>query len=352
MKITLNGKIIEAKQGQTIFQAARDNGIYIPTLCYHEKTGPAGKCRACVVEVEGMRGLQTSCSVLAKDGMVVTSNSENVLDAQRLVVDLLLSTGRHNCLSCEKNGNCDLQKAAYYLGIEVGSFQYADMKPDIDDSSEFIQIDRSKCISCGRCIAACNNVVVNNVLNFGYRGHETQIVFDTNLPMGGSSCVQCGECSQLCPVGAIIDKRAVGKGREWEFDKVETICPYCGVGCNLELNVDRKTNSIVKIRGVEDAPTNEGMLCVKGRYGFDFVGSDERLTTPLIKDADGEFREASWEEATDLIVEKLSFIRDTYGPDTIMGLTSAKATNEENYTFQKLIRTALKTNNVDHCARL
>lgn len=352
MNITLNGKIIEAKQGQTIFQAARDNGIYIPTLCYHEKTGPAGKCRACVVEVEGMRGLQTSCSVLAKDGMVVTSNSETVLNAQRLVVDLLLSTGRHNCLSCEQNGNCDLQKAAYFLGIEVGSFQYADMKPDIDDSSEFIQVDRSKCISCGRCIAACNNVVVNQVLNFGYRGHGTKIVFDTNLPMGSSSCVQCGECSQLCPTGAIVDKRAVGKGRSWEFDKVETICPYCGVGCNLELNIDRKTNSIVKIRGVEDAPANEGMLCVKGRFGFDFVGSDERLTTPLIKDANGEFQEASWEDATNLIVEKLSFIRDTYGPDTIMGLSSAKTTNEENYTFQKLFRTALKTNNVDHCARL
>ncbi len=352
MKITINGKVIEAKEGQTILQAARDNGIYIPSLCFHEKVGAAGKCRACVVEVEGMHALQTSCSAPVKESMVVTTNSEKATNAQRLVIDLLLSTGRHDCLSCEKNGDCELQKAAYFLGIEKGSCQYEEMKPDIDDSSEFIQIDRSKCISCGRCIAACNHTVVNEVLDFGYRGHDTQIVFDNNLPMGTSNCVQCGECSQLCPVGAIIDKRAIGKGRTWEFDKVETICPYCGVGCNLELNIDRKTNSIVKIRGIENSPVNNGMLCVKGRYGFDFVGHQDRLKTPLIKNQDGSFREASWEEATDLIVEKLSNIKDTYGANTIMALASAKVTNEENYTFQKLFRTALKTNNIDHCARL
>jgi predicted molibdopterin-dependent oxidoreductase YjgC len=164
------------------------------------------------------------------------------------------------------------------------------------------------------------------------------------------TCVQCGECSQICPVGAIIDKNAIGKGRLWELDKVETVCPYCGVGCKLNLHIDRKINKIVKVSGVEGSPTNDGMLCVKGRYGFDFVAHEDRLTTPLIKE-NGEFREASWEEAIGLVASKLTSIRDEHGADTIMALASAKVLNEENYTFQKLIRTGIGTNNLDHCAR-
>jgi len=255
MEVYLNGKAFEANPGETVLQLALRNGIYIPHLCYHEKTGQAAKCRACVVEIEGMNGLlKTSCNLPVTDGMRVTTNSKKVLNAQRNVVDFSLSSGRHDCMSCEQNGNCELQDAAYYLGIERASFQLYDDRYEIDDSSEFIVVDRSKCINCGRCAAGCNNTVVNEVINIGNRGFGTKIVFDMDLPMGSSSCVQCGECMQLCPVGCIIDKRAIG------------------------------------------SPTNNGMLCVKGRFGFDFIQDERRITTPLIKE-NGKFREAGWDEA-------------------------------------------------------
>lgn len=351
MKVTINNKIIEAQPGQTVLQVARDNMIYIPSLCYHPKTGPAGKCRACVVEIEGMRGLQTSCTIEVKEGMKITTNSMQAREAQKLVVNLLLSSGRHDCLSCEQNGACELQEAAYFLGIEHPAFSLPEEDIEIDDSSEFVYRDHSKCIKCGRCIVGCNTTVVNEVLDFGYRGHSVKVVCDNDLPMGKSSCVQCGECVQLCPVGAIIDKRARGLGRSWELEKAETVCPYCGVGCKLTLHIDRAKNTIVRVTGVEDGPANNGMLCVKGRYGFDFVASPERLTTPLIKE-NGTFRNATWDEAIGVIASRLGEIKQKYGSDAIGGFASAKCSNEENYVFQKFIRSVIGTNNVDHCARL
>jgi len=332
MTVYLNGKAYEASPGETVLQVALRNNIYIPHLCFHEKTGQAAKCRACVVEIEGMPGLKTACNTPVTEGMQASTLTRKVLDAQKLVVDLILSSGQHDCLSCEQNGNCELQDAAYYLGIKKPSFQLYDDEYEIDDSSEFIIVDRSKCINCGRCVVGCNQTVVNEVINFGNRGFETKIVFDTDLPMGTSTCVQCGECVQLCPVGCLIDKRALGAGRTWELDKVETVCPYCGVGCRIEVHVDRTQDKM-------------------GRYGFDFVNSEERITSPLIKDK-GKFREASWEEAIELIAKKFISIKEEYGSDAIAGLASAKVTNEENFVFQKLIRKEVGTNNVDHCARL
>jgi predicted molibdopterin-dependent oxidoreductase YjgC len=348
MKITINGKQVEAREGQTVLQAALAAGIYIPHLCYHEKVGVAGKCRACVVEIEGMRGLQTSCSVLAKEDMNVTTNSPTVLNAQRLVVDLMLSSGTHDCLACEQNGNCELQDAAYYLGIERPSVQYGEINREFDISSEFIYVERNKCISCGRCVAACNNVVVNEVLDFGHRGHHTEIVFDADKKMGESTCVQCGECVQICPVGAIVEKKNKGRSRYWETQKVRTTCPYCGVGCQLELHV--KDDQIVKVTGVEDAEPNKGRLCVKGRFGYDFIYSKDRLTTPLIKEK-GQFREASWDEALGLIASKFKAIIEKDGPDAVAGVSCARSINEDSYSMQKLFRSVFKTNNIDHCAR-
>jgi predicted molibdopterin-dependent oxidoreductase YjgC len=354
MEIKINGKKYKAKAGQTVLDVARENGIYIPNLCYHAKTGKAGKCRACVGEIEGMKGLQTTCTVEAKDGLSITLNSKKVLGAQRLVVDLMLSSGKHDCLSCEKSGVCELQEAAYYLGIERPSFTTPDdVTEKYDDSSELIIRDDSKCIKCGRCVAGCNTTVVNEVLDFGYRSGETKVICDDDLPMGDSSCVQCGECSQICPVGAIIDKKSKGKGRPWELKKVDSVCAYCGVGCQMTLHVNEKSNSIIKVTGVEGAPTNNGMLCVKGRYGYDFVNSPERLTKPLLRDQKGgKLREASWEEVNSYISKKFLEIKKTDGTNAIAGLASAKVTNEENFAFQKFFRQVIGNHNVDHCARL
>jgi len=348
MRITINGMACEAKEGQTVLQAARANGIYIPSLCYHDKTGVAGKCRVCVAEVRDMRGLQATCALPAREGMEVITNSETVLQAQRMVVDLLLSTGKHDCIACEQNGMCELQDAAYYLRIERPGLQYADVQPDIDSSSAFVHVDRSKCVSCGRCVAGCNEVVVNEVLDFGRRGHGTSIVFNADLPMGESTCVQCGECVQLCPVGALTEKKSMGKARSWETHKVRTTCPYCGVGCQLDLHV--KGEQIVRVTGVEDGSPNKGRLCVKGRFGYDFIYSEDRLTTPLIKE-NGEFRKASWDEALDLVANKFKQIIAESGPDAIGGVSCARSINEDSYQMQKLFRAVIGTNNIDHCAR-
>lgn len=352
MLVTINGKQLVAEAGQTILQVAKKHGIYIPSLCYHEKVGVAGKCRVCVVEVEGMRGLQTACSVVVREGMQVSTRTEKALQAQKLVVDLLLSSGTHDCLSCAQNGKCELQDASYYLGIERPTLQFAEPETNRDESSEFINVNRNKCIACGRCVAACQKTVNNDVLEFGYRGHGTEIIFDDDKKMGESTCVQCGECVQICPVGALTEKKVVGQARYWETEKVKSVCPYCGVGCQMELHVDRKNNKIVRVNGVEGSPVNDGMLCVKGRFGYDFVDHEERLTSPMIRNDDGSFRKATWDEALDLVATRLNDIKAKHGPDKIMGMASAKVTNEENYTFQKFMRTVIGTNNVDHCARL
>lgn len=348
MKIMFNGTRRDAEEGQTVLQAARHNGIFIPSLCYHPRTGPAGKCRACVVEIEGMRGLQTACTVLAKEGMDVITNSGKVLAAQRMVIDLLLSSGQHDCLSCEQNGACELQDAAYNLGIERPSFRVEE-KPDYDDSSEFIYRDHRKCIKCGRCVVACNGTVVNEVLDFGCRGHETKVICDDDLPMGSSTCVQCGECVQLCPTGAIVDRKAMRGGRPWELDKVNTTCAFCGVGCQVTLHVDRKQNRIKRVMGREVQP-NDGMLCVKGRYAYEFPSSPNRLTHPMIR-KNGALEKVSWEEALDYTADRIKAITERDGPDVFSAFGSGRITNENNYAIQKFTRAVIGTNNVDHCAR-
>jgi formate dehydrogenase major subunit len=348
-KITLDGKTFAFRQGQTVLEVARENGFHIPSLCYHRKTGQCASCRVCVVEVEKMRGLQASCALPASDGMVVKTNSPQITEARKIVVDLMLVNGQHNCMSCERNGSCELQDAAYDLGIETPSYIANDDIEPIDDSAEMVVLDRRKCIKCGRCIAACSNVVVNEVLQWGKRGSNARIICDDDLPMGKSSCVQCGECSQMCPVGAIIDKKSRRKGRTFATDKVDTTCPYCGVGCQITLHVDRQANRVVRITGREVVP-NDGMLCVKGRYAYEFHASPKRLTQPLIK-KDGKQVPVSWEEALDYTASKIKAIVDRHGPDVFSALGSGRITNENNYAISKFTRAVIKTNNVDHCAR-
>jgi formate dehydrogenase major subunit len=347
MQITINNHSYAAFENETVLDVAKRNNIYIPTLCYNAKTGQSAKCRACIVSVEGMRGFQTSCNLKVRDGMKVESESKEIIETQKQIVDLMLSQGYHNCLACERSSSCELQDVCYHLGIEKTT--YADAPSGIkDESGEFIVIDYDKCISCGRCVAACNHSVVNEVLGFGYRGKHTKIMCDDNIPMGLSSCVQCGECVQICPTGALTDKKSRGTGRG-NLEKVDTTCPYCGVGCQVTLHVDRAKNKVVRVTGREVWPNN-GMLCVKGRYGFEFHASPKRLQYPLIR-KNGKHERATWDEALDYIVERTKGIVDKHGPDVFSALGSGRITNENNYAIQKFTRAVVKTNNIDHCAR-
>lgn len=354
MRITINGIACEAKAGANVLQIARDNGLYIPSLCYYPRSGTAGKCRACVAEVDGMRGLQTTCTTLVKEGMTVRTDTEKAVAAQKLIIDLQLSVGDHDCLSCQKNGDCELQTAAHFLGIKKPSYLVDPVRRErsCDASSESIILDASKCVKCGRCVDACNKVVMHEVLSFGGRGRDMRVICDDDLPMGESSCVRCGECVQVCPTGALVPRAAEGKARTWELKKTRTICVYCGVGCNIDIVT--KGNKILYGLGTQenwqDLP-NQGSLCVKGRFGLDFVNSPERLTTPLIR-KDGKLVQASWEEAMAAAAAGLQKVLTKDGARAVGCLSSAKVSNEENYAMMRFARGVLKTNNIDHCARL
>ena len=370
--IVINGNELPIESGETILDVARRGHIDIPTLCHLKGTIPTGACRICVVEVKGARTLLPACSTPAAPNMVVRTESPDVVASRKEILRLMLSSGNHNCavrgrddsdwtqfqLGVEKDdgsdelcpvwGDCRLQDLAYRYQVTGEGFQGTPARYPMETVNPFIVRDFSRCILCGRCIQACNEVQVNNAISFGYRGAETKIIAAGDRPLKDSDCVFCGECVQACPVGALVEKDVRYHVRPWETEKVRTTCSYCGVGCQLSLHV--RDNRVVKVSGVDEAP-NHGSLCVKGRFGFDFIGSDQRLTDPLIKE-NGAFRKATWEEAIELVAGKLKSIRDTHGGDSIGVFTSARITNEENYIAHKFTRAVLKTNNIDHCARL
>jgi predicted molibdopterin-dependent oxidoreductase YjgC len=368
----INGHEVVFESGQTILEVARQNHIDIPTLCHLKGTSPTGACRVCMVEVQGARTLLAACATPATPGMKVQTESAAVVEARRLIIQLLLSSGNHNCAVrgsddqewtafqlqvqnddgsnelCPVWGDCRLQDLAYRYQVSGERFAATETRYPMETVNPFIVRDFSRCIQCGRCVQACNDVQVNNAISFGYRGPASKIIAAGDRPLKDSDCVFCGECVQVCPVGALVEKDARYRVRPWETDKVRTTCSYCGVGCQLYLHV--RDNRVVKVTGVDAAP-NHGSLCVKGRFGYHFIGSPERLTTPLVKE-NGQFREATWDEALDRVAARFKEIRDTHGGDSIGVLTSARITNEDNYIAQKFARAVLKTNNVDHCARL
>lgn len=347
--LIMDGKKVPFEPGQTILEAGRAAGVDIPTLCHMKQCRPTGACRVCLVEIKGARSLVTACTMPAAPGLEVQTAGERVIAARRLVIELLLASGRHDCVTCESNGQCLLQDLAYRYQVEGVRFPRPGQYPLTESFNPLIIRDFSKCILCGRCVQACNEIQVNQAISYGYRGSRSKIVAKGDLPLEQSDCVFCGECLRVCPVGALVEKKAKGRGRSWELTKVRTTCTYCGVGCQMHLHV--KNGRIIKVTGVEEAEPNRGSLCVKGRFGFEFVHSEERLTAPLIREGE-EFRQVSWKEALEFTAEKFKEIKQTYGPDSLAALTSARAANEENYLMQKLVRAGFGTNNIDHCARL
>ena len=357
LSFTLDGRTVHAKENETLLQVAQREGVEIPHLCYTKGLDAAGNCRACVVEIDGERVLAPSCCRAPKDGMAVTTNSERVRKSQRIVLELLLADAPDTSYTRDN----ELAMWAAKLGVDKPRFAPR-AQPKADLSHPAIAVNLDACIQCTRCLRACREEQVNDVIGLAGRGEHARIVFDMDDAMGASTCVACGECVQACPTGALAP--ASGAAMEVPDRSVDSVCPYCGVGCQLTYHI--KDNHILHVEG-RDGPANHGRLCVKGRYGFDYARHPHRLKTPLIRRADAPkhahaltapedmmqvFREATWEEALDRAGERLRGIRDTHGKRALAGFGSAKGSNEEAYLFQKLVRTGFGSNNVDHCTRL
>ncbi|MEP1587421.1 MAG: formate dehydrogenase subunit alpha [Tateyamaria sp.] len=361
---TLDGAEVEAEAGMTIWEVANGRGLVIPHLCHKPAPGyrPDGNCRACMVEIEGERVLAASCIREPVDGMVVTTNSARAETARKMVVEMLMTDHPERDVSHDKSAH--LWDMAEANGVSESRFPKLEEGriPLLDDSHVAMSVNLDACISCGLCVRACREVQVNDVIGMSGRGHDAYPTFDLADPMGDSTCVACGECVQACPTGAlmpstVLDDAQVGDSADFDSE-VESICPFCGVGCQISLKV--KDNKVKYVEGI-NGPANEGRLCVKGRFGFDYIHHDHRLTKPLIRRDDAPakglnvdpgnwgsvFREATWDEALDFAAGGLK----GRGRE-VAGFGSAKCTNEEAYLFQKMIRQGFGHNNVDHCTRL
>jgi formate dehydrogenase major subunit len=368
VEFKLNDQSVHAYEGESILKAAQRNGIDIPHLCHTDGLRSDGNCRACVVEIKGERTLAPSCCRTATAGLEVLV-SDRAVKSQKMVLEMLLSDMPDTGYKWNDEGqHGELSGWASRMGVTVRPELRALRReqPACDVSHPAMAVNLDACIQCNRCVRACREEQVNDVIGYAQRGAHSQIVFDLNDPMGLSSCVACGECVQACPTGALSPKSQVGS--QVVDKKVDSVCPFCGVGCLLTYNV--KDNTMVSVDG-RDGPANHSRLCVKGRFGFDYIHNPQRLTVPLIRKAgvpknpealnalnthaadwSQVFREATWEEALDLAASKLKDLRDTHGKKALAGFGSAKGSNEEAYLFQKLVRTGFGSNNVDHCTRL
>lgn len=347
INIIINGTSYQVPKDYTVLQACQQVGIDIPTLCHDDRLEPHAACRLCVVEIEGMRNLATSCSYKVADNMNIQTHSEKVIKARKNVLDLLFSNHPQDCLTCEKSGECQLQNYCYEYDVTEGGFKGEKRDLPIDDSNHFYSYDPNKCILCGKCVRVCNELQCTHAITIGERGFDSIIATPFSVGLGNSDCVSCGNCVSVCPVGALTPKTKE-KIRLWDTKKVKTTCSYCGVGCQMELVVhDEKVVGVQPARGLP----NDGLLCVKGKFAYSFINHKDRLKKPLIR-KNGVLEEASWDEALRLITSKIKDAKENYGPDSLGGFASARCTNEENYLFQKLFRGVIGTNNVDHCARL
>ena len=365
----IDGKLMVANKGETIWQVAKKNGTTLPHLCYADKPGyrADGNCRACMVSIEGERVLAASCIRKPVEGMKVYTNDERSKKSREMVLELLVTDQPEKKEA--HNPNSHFWDMASKVNVSESRFdkRKSSFIPNADNSNKAMSVNLDACIHCNLCVRACREVQVNDVIGMGARGHSSKIIFDFDDPMGDSTCVSCGECVQACPTGALMESNLLddkGRHKGKPDREVNSLCPYCGVGCQLTFKV--KDEKIVAAVG-RDGPANNSRLCVKGRFGFDYIHNPERITKPLIRkqgvkkdphervnplDPSSHFREASWDEALDLAAKKLKNIRDTFPGKPLAGFGCAKGSNEEAYLFQKLVRTGFNNNNVDHCTRM
>lgn len=366
VKFTLDGESVEAAPDETIWQVANRLGTEIPHLCYRPEPGyrPDGNCRACMVEIEGERVLAASCLRKPADGMVVSSASDRAKASRNMVMELLIADQPPQAEAHDQEAS--FWKWADAMDVKESRFPARDV-PAPDSSHPAMRVNLDACINCNLCVRACREVQVNDVIGMAWRGHDSKIVFDFDDPMGDSTCVACGECVQACPTGALMPASIVdekGIGARTADREVNSVCPYCGVGCQITYKI--RDDKIAWVEGRE-GPANQNRLCVKGRFGFDYAHHRDRLSKPMIRRKDApkaadsyvdpanpwtHFREASWDEALEAAAEGFLKTKAAYGPGSLAGFGSAKGTNEEAYLFQKLVRTGFGTNNVDHCTRL
>ena len=376
--VTLNKRKVQIPEGTTILRAAKQLGIDIPTFCnddrlrFASKDFPltagcpgkqagggyeaplvqrcleSGDCKLCSVELDGVDGLPTACNSACEEGMVIWTESPAVEKARKEILLRTLSQHPMDCLNCGKLGECKLQRYCEKYGIDKPLYTVPYDHQPIDDSNGLFCADMDKCISCGKCVRVCKYLMGVGAITMAQYGHSTRVMPASGANLKESACVHCGNCVSVCPVGALMPK-SEHKFRVWETHKVRTTCAYCGVGCQMDVLV--KNDRVVGVQPA-DGKANEGLLCVKGKFAFDFINHPARLTEPLARDEDGLLRPVAWDVALDMIVDKIKATREEFGPDAIAGFASARATNEENYLFMKFMRAAVGTNNVDHCARL
>lgn len=350
--VTIDDEVVEFRKGETIYQVAERCRRQVPTLCYDERLESFGACRLCVVEVEGINNPVASCTTMAGDGMIIKTKTTVLEKHRKTLLEMVAS----------ENTNLDIDPLAGYASQELGQLlgrydanngRFAGKKSGTsnqDDKNPFILRDYDNCISCYRCVRVCAEQEGDHAINVMNRGFETQITTEFGNDLRDSQCTFCGQCVQTCPTGALSDKKAIrASNLPGEISKTRSICPYCGVGCAVDILT--KDERVVGIQPAMDGPANEGALCIKGQYAFDFVHHPDRLTKPLIRQPDGSFREAEWNEALQAAASGFDKVRDKYGRHAISGIASGRAPHEAAYTMQKFIRASFGTNYIDNCSR-
>jgi len=341
--LTINGKQVKGKEGDTVLEICRANDIYVPTLCYMEGLSTVGACRLCVVEIEGERRINPACTYPARDGQVVKTHTPNLEKYRRLILELMFTERNHHCFYCVASGDCELQALAYKYQMDHTRYPYTFPSLPTDTLNEYLVIDHNRCILCGRCVRTCGEIVGNHTLDFGRRGWRTLVVADLNQSLGQSSCITCGACQQACPTGAIFSKASAYRGRTSEGKTIDSLCSLCGVGCETKVLV--KDNNLIRIDGTELAGP-KGQLCIKGRFQ-QLYNESQRVKTPMIRDRAGVLQPASWDEASKLIVDKIKDYREHYGAASIAGYASSLCPNETLETFSKFMRKTVGTNYLD-----